>query len=149
MSTTLTSTVHIAATPAQVWAVLADLDRYPSWNPFIVAATGTVQPGERLVLRMQPVGGRATTVRPRLLEVVPGRRLRWLGRVGLPGLLDAEHDFVLEADEDGTLLVQREVFRGVLVPLVARMLWRTTLPAFRAMDEALRVQVEQQTADRA
>ena len=32
---TISATVDIAATPRQVWAVLADLDAYPQWNPFI------------------------------------------------------------------------------------------------------------------
>ena len=31
---TNSATVDIAAPPDQVWGVLADLDRYPDWNPF-------------------------------------------------------------------------------------------------------------------
>ena len=31
----ISAAVDIAATPRQVWAVLADLDAYPQWNPFI------------------------------------------------------------------------------------------------------------------
>ena len=68
MTKTLTASVHIDASPDQVWAVLSDFDRYPDWNPFIVSATGTLLPGARLALRMQPVGAPATTVRPRLVE---------------------------------------------------------------------------------
>ena len=144
----LTASVSIGASPEQVWMVLRDLDGYAAWNPFIVSAQGRLLPGERLVLRMQPVDGRATTVRPRLLEVAAGRRLRWLGRLGLPGVFDAEHDFTLRAEGSGTVLVQREEFRGVLVRLFARMLDRSTLPAFVAMNEALKTRVEQRVADR-
>jgi len=64
MAKTLTASVHIDASPDQVWAVLSDFERYPDWNPFIVSATGTLLPGARLALRMQPVGASATTVRP-------------------------------------------------------------------------------------
>ena len=43
----------------------------------------------------------------------------------------------------GTRLTQREVFSGLLAPLVGGWLDRTTLPAFTAMNEALRNRVEQ------
>jgi len=146
MTKTLTATVQIDARPDQVWAVLTDFDGYAVWNPFIISAKGAPVVGERLALRMQPVGGSATTVRPRVVEVTGSRRLRWLGRLGVPGLFDAEHQFTLRPEGSGTDLVQREVFRGVLVPLFARMLERTTLPAFVAMNEALKVKVEEQAA---
>jgi hypothetical protein len=32
---TISATIDIAATAQQVGAVLADLDAYPQWNPFI------------------------------------------------------------------------------------------------------------------
>ena len=148
MAKTLTASVHIDASPDQVWAVLSDFASYPDWNPFIVSATGTLEPGARLALRMQPVGASATTVRPHVVEATAGQRLRWLGRLGVPGVFDAEHDFTLQPQGSGTMLVQREVFRGVLVPLFSRMLSRTTLPAFVAMNEALKEKVEEQAATR-
>jgi hypothetical protein len=148
MTKTFTATVHIDASADQVWAVLTDFDGYAAWNPFIISAKGAPVPGDRLVLRMQPVGGSATTLRPRLVEVTASRRLRWLGRLGVPGLFDAEHDFILRPQGSGTELTQREVFRGALVPLFARMLDRSTLPAFVAMNTALKVKVEEQAAAR-
>jgi uncharacterized protein YndB with AHSA1/START domain len=36
----LTTEIDIDATPARVWAVLADLNRYSSWNPFNLEAQG-------------------------------------------------------------------------------------------------------------
>jgi len=143
----LATEVLVQAAPERVWQVLTDLGSYAEWNPFIVDATGTVRPGSRLRLRMQPVGGRATTLRPRVVEVDAGRRLRWAGRLGVPGLLDAVHTFTVEPAADGTTRVrQEEVFTGVLVPFVGRALDRGTLPAFRRMDEALRQRAERRTA---
>jgi hypothetical protein len=78
-----------------------------------------------------------------VLEATEGLRLRWLGRLGMPGILDAHHSFLLEAGENGgTRLRQTEDFSGVLVPVVARSLDRHTLPAFAAMNEALKRRVE-------
>lgn len=146
MRTALTSQITIDSTPEQVWSVLTDLPAYRDWNPFIVEASGTVEPSARLALKMRPAGGSITTVRPRLVTVERGRRLRWLGRLSVPGVFDADHEFTLRPTGSGTCLTQSEVFSGILVPLFARQLERSTLPAFTAMNEALKRRVEQQAA---
>ena len=149
MSKRLSTQVDIEATPERVWEVLTDLAAYPEWNPFIVRAAGDVAPGRRLTLRMQPVGGRAMTLRPRLVEVAVHRELRWRGKLVMPGLMDAEHAFVLQPQAGGTRLIHQETFRGVLVPFVAASLDRNTLPAFVAMNEALKRRAEDPAHPRA
>src|SRR5215469_12334444 len=49
----------------EVWAVLADLDSYADWNPFIQSASGQLTEGATLIMRMVPSQGRAMTFRPR------------------------------------------------------------------------------------
>ena len=143
MSKTLVTEITIAAPAKAVWEVLTDFAAYREWNPFIVEAAGEARVGSKLTLRMQPVGGRAMTLRPTVVEALTGEKLRWRGRLGVPWLLDAEHSFLLEArPAGGTRLVQTEVFSGALVPLVGRSLERGTLPAFRLMDEALEKRAE-------
>jgi len=144
MRTTLVSQLDIDATPQRVWRVLTDLSAYPDWNPFIVRAEGLVHAGSRLVLRMQPVGGRPITLKPTVVEAVEGACLRWRGTVGIPGLLDAEHVFRLtERNNGGSTLHQDEHFTGLLVPLMKASLRRSTLPAFAQMNEALKRRAEQ------
>jgi hypothetical protein len=150
MSHALRTSVDIDAPPGRVWEVLADLGAHAAWNPFITRADGALQVGARLALTMQPVGARRVRLRPTVLEVTPGRRLRWLGRAGVRGVLDAEHTFTLsERGDHGTRLEQDEVFRGLLVPVLRRSLDRHTLPAFRAMDEALKERAEHGSSARA
>lgn len=64
-------------------------------------------------------------------------------RLALPGLFDGRHIFELQPAPGGTRLVQREEFRGILVPLFARSLDRNTARGFVAMNEALKARVEQ------
>jgi hypothetical protein len=142
MAKRLFADVHIDAAPELVWEVLTDLGAYPAWNPFITRAEGVVEPGRQLTLTMQPVGGRAMTMRPRLVQVEQPRQLRWRGTLAMPGLMDAEHTFTLEPRGNGTRLIQAEDFRGVLVPFLAAWLDRRTLPAFMAMNEALKARAE-------
>ena len=149
MSKELVDSVDIDAPAGTVWEVLVDFARYPAWNPFIVSAEGDVEVGGRLTLRMQPAGGSPVTVRPTLVEVAEGRRLRWLGRLGVRGLFDAEHVFTIEPNgAGGSRLEQREDFRGLLVPFFAGSLDRGTLPAFRAMNTALKDRAERVAAAR-
>jgi hypothetical protein len=143
MAKQLRAEIDIHATPERVWQVLTDLPAYPGWNPFITRAEGEVRQGGRLTLRMQPVGGRAMTFRPTVLEATEGRRLRWLGRLLVAGLFDGEHSFTIRPLGDGQVrLVQQEDFRGLLVPLLARSLDRRTLPGFERMNQALKRRAE-------
>jgi hypothetical protein len=89
MSKELVSSIDIAAPAERVWEVLVDFAAFPAWNPFITQAEGRLEVGGRLTLRMQPVGGSAVILRPTVVEVVDGQRLRWRGRLGVPRLFDA------------------------------------------------------------
>jgi hypothetical protein len=144
MAKQLHADVEIEATPDRIWSVLTDFAAYHDWNPFIVQATGQPVPGTRLELQMRLSGRRPTTIRPEVLEADPARRLRWLGRLLLPGLFDGEHTFAIQPAGPGrTRLTQHEEFRGLLAPLVLKMIAKPTLASFHQMNQALRTRVEQ------
>lgn len=149
MSKELFSSIDIAAPAEMVWEVLVDFAAFPVWNPFITQADGRLEVGGRLTLRMQPVGGSAVTLRPTVIEVIDGQRLRWQGRLGVRGLFDADHLFIVEPEGGvASRLVQQEQFSGLLVPFLQRSLDRGTLPAFKAMNSALKDRAERATAAR-
>jgi hypothetical protein len=134
--------ILIQASPQRVWSVLTDFAAYPDWNPFIVSLAGKPEWGERLAVHIRTQDGKGHRFRPVVLQATAPTRLRWLGRVGVPGLFDGEHDFELQPEAGGTRLLQRESFQGFLVPL----LWRTVGPAtragFEAMNTALKARAE-------
>ncbi len=143
MAKQLRTHVDIHATPERVWQVLTDFASYPQWNPFMPQASGSARRGERLTIRLQPVGGRGMTFRPTVLEADPGRRLRWLGHLLVTGVFDGEHSFTIQPLGQGQVrLVQQEDYRGLLVPLLARSLDRRTLPAFEQMNQAVKRRAE-------
>ena len=148
MSRTLHTDIEIQATADQVWEVLTDFAAYRDWNPFIVEASGTPRPGQRLELHMR-LPGRAQTFRPEVLEADRGRKLRWLGRLLVPGLFDGEHSFAIEpVGPDRVRLTQHEEFRGLLAPLLLARIGEPTLAGFQQMNEALKARAEQPTATR-
>jgi hypothetical protein len=115
------STVVIDAPLTEVWDVLSDGQQYAEWNPFITSVVGELAPGARPTVCISPPGKRTMTFRPRVIDASPERGLRWKGHLVLPGLCDAEHEFVLTAEAPGrTRLTQRESFRGALMPQALR-----------------------------
>jgi hypothetical protein len=135
--------IVIHATPAEVWNVLTDFNRYPEWNPFITSLKGVSTKGEKLVARMEPPNGSAMTFKPTVLIANRNKELRWLGHLLFPGLFDGEHIFELYENTDGTTtFVQREEFTGILVPLFSKMLDTKTLAGFELMNKQLKERVE-------
>ena len=150
MRAELRTFVDIEATPERVWQVLTDLPAYAQWNPFITHAEGTFAVGERLSLRLPPVNALLrVTLRPTVLEVIPCRRLRLRsrqGRLGMPGLFDAEHTFTLTQHDGAVRLLEEQRLRGLLVAVMARPLNRRRLPALTAMNAALKDRSEATSA---
>jgi hypothetical protein len=143
--TEISREIEIDSPPDAVWAVLADTGAYSEWNPFIRRLTGDLRAGAKLEVEIAPPGGRAMTFKPTVLAAEPGRELRWLGRLLLPGLFDGEHRFLLEPLGDGrTRFVQSERFSGFLVRPLRRTLAKTAL-GFEQMNAALKERVEART----
>jgi hypothetical protein len=136
--------IDIAAPPAAVWRVLLDFASYPEWNPFIRRIEGEARVGARLRVTIQPPGRKPMTFRPTVCAAEPGRELRWLGRVLIPGLFDGEHAFVLEPSGAGCRLRHEERFTGLLAGAFPGML-ADTAKGFEALNAALARRVESAT----
>jgi hypothetical protein len=143
----ISASIHIDATPDQVWNTLTDLAGYPRWNPFLREASGQIAVGAKLTLRMFPAHGRPMTFKPKVLAADTARELRWIGRLIVPGVFDGEHRFTLTPTNGGTDLVQSEKFSGLMVPLVGKTI-DNTADNFRLLNEALKKQVENEQAER-
>lgn len=140
----LHSEVLIEASPAEVWAVLTDFAGYSDWNPFVVNVAGVPEQGETLRVTLAAPGGGRITIKPDVTQVATGKVLEWWGHLIVRGIFDGRHRFELHPAGDGTRLVQSETFTGVLVPLLARSLDRSTAAGFGLMNSALKARAEQQ-----
>jgi len=134
--------IDINALPPRVWRVLTDFRRYPQWNPFITSISGDLRPGGRLRLHLGPRGREGVDVRGRVREVRPNLLLRWKSGSLFPGLLSSVHSYELRSLGRGrTRFTQREVFRGLLVPLLGKSI-ESTGRALEIMNEALKARLE-------
>jgi hypothetical protein len=138
----LYSEIEIHASAEIVWKHLTDFDKFPEWNSFM-RIVGEPKQGERIQVLIQPSGTKGNTFYPKLVKVEPQRELRWIGRVLIPYLFDGEHIFEIKPiDEKRVLFIQRENFRGILVPFLSKMLDRDTKRGFEEMNQALKERAE-------
>jgi len=134
--------ISIQATPEKVWNTLTDFEQHTKWNPFIQSISGEKKVGSILTVTLQPPDVKAMTFKPKILVCDEGKELRWLGKLGINGLFDGEHYFILSPEDgDGTLFIHGEKFSGMLVPLLGRVL-RDTKKGFSLMNKALKRRCE-------
>jgi uncharacterized protein YndB with AHSA1/START domain len=108
--------IAIDAPPARVWAVMMDVERWPSW-------TASVDRIERLDGGPLRVGSRVRIRQPKLFpnvfritELHDGRRFTWVTRS--PGVtVTARH--AIEPSDRGSLVELSVRYDGMLGPLVA------------------------------
>jgi len=135
--------IDIEASEDRIWEVLTNFEDFPNWNPFITRLSGTPEVGEKFEVTIHPPDSNPMTFKPTCEEAVPGKQLRWLGTVILPRIFDGEHIFEIEDKGDGTSrFIQRENFRGILVPFMRKMLNNNTRRGFEAMNQALKDKCE-------
>lgn len=143
MSRTLERTIEINASPARVWGVLTDFSAYAEWNPFIREIRGDAVEGSQLDVHIAPKGRRSMRFMPRITSAVPQQELAWFGSLGVRGIFDGAHSFVLRDLGLGrTSLTQAETFSGALVPLFGGGL-ESTAAGFDAMNTALKERCEE------
>lgn len=134
--------VLIDASAEKVWRILMDFENYPRWNPFIKSIKGEKAVGEKITVSLKPPGGGAMTFRPVILKLEPAREFRWKGKLGIKGLFDGEHFFILEKISDRqTRFIHGEHFGGLLTGMLGNVLHKTE-EGFRQMNEALKRECE-------
>ena len=138
----LKTEIKINASPERVWSILTDLEKYTEWNPFIKNAKGKVQAEQKLEVIISPPNSKEMVFKPVVKSVIENSEFIWLGRFLFPGIFDGEHIFNLESLDDQTLLVQKENFSGILVPIMWNNLDTNTRAGFELMNKALKARAE-------
>jgi hypothetical protein len=135
--------IDINAPIDKVWEVLTDFKAYPNWNPFIVSLEGDVYVGSVFKVVLHPPGSKPMTFKPRCLQMELNKEFIWLGKLFFPGIFDGKHIFELsELGPAKTKFVQREEFKGLLVPLLWKQLDNNTRKGFELMNQKLKEEAE-------
>lgn len=135
--------VTIAASSATVWRILADVERYPQWNPYIRELHGKLAPGELIWFRFALAWKIALPAKARVLTVAVERELDWAGHLLSESLFRAEHYHRLEPVSDRSVRFQHgEHFSGALAVLLWPFLRAWGPGRYRATNLALKQRAE-------
>ena len=142
MSVKIEHRLGVQAPAETIWAVLADVPAWASWNPLYTKAEGVVRIGSPLTLELSLADRKPQTIRPVVVDWVPNEQIHWrLSALG--GLVKSIR--YLEIDkltETGCVFSNGELFEGMLGPTVARRLRPALRGGFRAMGEAVKARAE-------
>jgi hypothetical protein len=108
--------IEIAASPEALWDLMADIERWPSWNPDVREASllGDLAEGTRFRWKAGP-----GTITSTLRVVDRPRAIGWTGRTfGI----DAIHLWRFEPSGDTTVASMEESFDGLVARLLRRRL---------------------------
>jgi len=145
------TSIVINAPAKDVRAVLYDFADYPKWNPFLIRVEGTAEDGKQLYVTVKEAGKPELTGDVTVISATDSL-LSWSGTatsqmesgsidVGLPGVLSARHEFIIEEQGPArTLFSNNDKLSGALVSLYNSKGLQTGLGA---MNEALKKRVEQ------
>ncbi|CAN5428437.1 hypothetical protein BH10ACT4_BH10ACT4_01370 [soil metagenome] len=129
----------IAASPAEVWAVLSRASEWPDWDSGVDAVEGTVGPGAKVTVRSHVAPTRAFPVK--VTEFAPSRSMVFTG--GMPlGLFRGVRTYtVTPVDSGSTKFTMREEYSGPLLGMIGKSIPDLS-DSFRQFAEGLKGRVE-------
>jgi hypothetical protein len=134
--------IDIEAPAAEVFAVLADFEQYPNWNPYHRKVEGEFVEGAPLSIHIQRPDGEEIDVPPHMQTIITDREITWGG--GVKGVFYGEHRFLLEArGPEHTHLIHEEDFWGVAVRFT-NISQAVLTEGYEGMNRALKIRVEAQ-----
>jgi hypothetical protein len=111
--------IEVAAPREIVWAVLTDIDSWPSWNPEVKSASlaGPLAKGTRFRWKAGP-----GTITSTLQTVEPPQLIGWTGTtIGIKAI----HVYRIEPHGDATIVKSEESWDGLVVRLLRGPLRKT------------------------
>jgi uncharacterized protein YndB with AHSA1/START domain len=133
--------IDIAASRREVWAILADVASWPTWNPAIRQAARDDELEVGAKFRFSTEIG---TLKCRVTAVDSPRSLSWKGRVLVLG---ERQTWRLEPTEAGTLVAVQAEMTGLVSRLLKRRLSERLQAVVDSVLQLLRLEAEARTVE--
>ncbi|MEK7810657.1 MAG: SRPBCC domain-containing protein [Pseudomonadota bacterium] len=143
----LKSEIQIAAPIDQVWQVLTGFDHWKDWNPMVNSASGSATLGSKVDIIMRgPNGNDAMKYQAAVLEANSPKSFRWRATMMSGLIFTNDRVFELREENGGTMLINKEEFSGLMMPLFWNKMSLFVVPMLEEMNKALKNKLEDQQA---
>lgn len=141
---------HEVEAPAEVvWEVLTDLDAYPEWNPFVVAASSSLEVGAPMDMRVRVLPFMTQSQREWVRSVEPGVGFCYGLAPTAGGALRSERSHRVVPLAPGRCRYEsRFAIEGWLSGVVKALLGRALRRGFTEMSAAVKTRAESLAARR-
>ena len=137
------TTFEINAPASRVWQVLTGLERYAEWNPQIPSASGRLEVGGRIRLRLALPERPTLDLSATIEEVLPERLLTWRGHVVRPWFFEGYRKFAIQPIDGGrTSVTHVEDIHGLLAPLFSVLMGAAVAKSQQMLNAGLRARAE-------
>lgn len=128
--------IGINADPESVWKIMADINKWPRWNPEIKSATifGDLSAGTKFQWKAGP-----GTITSQLLEVDPPKTMVWKGKtMGIKAVHIWNIDFI----DEKTIVTTEESWDGIIVRLMKGTMQNSLQKSINAGLDYLKIECE-------
>jgi len=134
--------ILIKAPIETVWQILTDLEKYAEWNPLLYKVNGKLEVGETVIAYAKTASKDMKFICT-VTRVEPMQEFAWRFPVIHPILFRGEHIFRIEPiDDSEVMFIDREWFKGLLLPTQAKDLKSNGLAGMIDMGKALKNRAE-------
>ncbi len=137
------SEIDIAASPAQVWKILTEFEKWQEWNPLVKEVHGVATGGSEISVQMRDQNGKQGQHYTAVITTFEEPRFfRWRAKMMAAFLFTNDKVFELKETPTGTTLHHTEAFSGLMVSLFWGKLDQYVPDMLKSMNEALKKRVE-------
>ena len=135
--------IQIAATKDKVWEILIDLPHWPDWNPIVNSIEGTLKVGSELSITMRDgESNDGKKYQAKITAIEDKKRFSFIATMIAKFMFSADRIIELEDSNNGTLLIQREIYTGFMVSMFWGKLSTQAAAMLQSMNESIKKKAE-------
>ena len=140
----ISTEIEISAPPEKVWGIIANVEKWHEWSPIINQSSGTADLGSKVVITMagKEEGVDGPKYSPTITKFESPKLFRWSAQMMAGFIFTNDKVFELVATETGTRVIHKELFKGLMAPLMCGTMEKGVPPMLKSMNQALKEMAE-------
>ena len=132
--------IEIEASPKTVWEIISNIEEWEKWSPIIKKSSGKPIKGSEIEITMagKDSDTDGPTYKPEIINLYPSKYFQWRAHMLAGFLFTNDKIFELEETSAGTMVIHKETFSGLLVPIFCKKMEKGVRPMLDSMNQSLK-----------